>query len=114
MFKVSSHTNLLLSDAKVTELINQNSGTWKTDFVKQMFWLDEADTILNISLRKNYSRDIWVWHSTKNGQFSVKSAYKVAEDLILQTSWIEWRIGRIGKFGGESSLEKIIVSCYSQ
>ena len=54
---------------------------WKDDLVRQVFLPHEADTICGIALSSTLPPDKLVWAPTVNGQFSVRSAYKLATEL---------------------------------
>ncbi|KAG8364630.1 hypothetical protein BUALT_Bualt18G0017400 [Buddleja alternifolia] len=49
--------------------------------VRHIFWAPDVDVILSIPLARYAAEDTLVWHYTKNGLFSVKSAYHVARNL---------------------------------
>ena len=52
---------------------------WDVNKVRSLFLPHEADIILRISISP-----YWVW--TINGRFSVKSAYKVAQKCLKESS----------------------------
>lgn len=58
----------------VSQLINSDSGTWKTDVVNSIFEDETARKILGIRVPIN-SKDRLVWTLTRNGTFTVRSAY---------------------------------------
>ena len=59
---------------KVEELINPITGTWDAQLIRMLFWEVDVNRILQIPLR--YGRDdVVAWQFTKNGFFSVGSAY---------------------------------------
>ncbi|KAK6132484.1 hypothetical protein DH2020_033784 [Rehmannia glutinosa] len=63
-------------DALVSSLIIGNSDChWDTDLVRNIFTPDDAKLILSLPLCAGNHNDRWVWHFTKNGKYSVKSAY---------------------------------------
>ncbi|KAF5472052.1 hypothetical protein F2P56_008799 [Juglans regia] len=69
------------ADACVSDLIDSSlPGRWKTDLLHQVFLPFEALEILNIPLFPHWPVDKMVWGCTRNGQFSVRSAYH----LVLQ------------------------------
>jgi hypothetical protein len=65
---------------KVAELIDPTTGSWKIVLIRRNFILSEADTILNIPLRRGGREDFWAWsleNSLENtGIYSVKTAYR--------------------------------------
>ncbi|KAK9985942.1 hypothetical protein SO802_030893 [Lithocarpus litseifolius] len=63
----------------VCDLIDNESKEWKVDVVRQNFLAQDVEAILSIPLSVNGARDKIVWAENKNGRFSVRSAYKVAQ-----------------------------------
>lgn len=60
----------------VSDLIEQ--GLWKRQILNQFFSEIEIKEILKIPIPLQSRADQWSWHFTKDGAFSVKSAYYVA------------------------------------
>uniref|UniRef100_A0A0A8ZJY0 Reverse transcriptase zinc-binding domain-containing protein n=1 Tax=Arundo donax TaxID=35708 RepID=A0A0A8ZJY0_ARUDO len=63
--------------SRVEDLINPITGDWDEQLVKDTFWKEDAQAILNIPTRTE-DEDWPAWHYDQKGLFSVKSAYKVA------------------------------------
>ena len=61
----------------VAVLLNEDTGEWKADLVKQVFLPDEAQTILSIPRSNKQASDRIIWAYTTKGIFIVNSAYKV-------------------------------------
>ncbi|GER29180.1 ribonuclease H-like superfamily protein [Striga asiatica] len=61
--------------ATVDTLIVEHSGKWNVPLVRSIFPNIEADAILSLALPQNHFEDKWIWHFSKNGKFSVRSAY---------------------------------------
>lgn len=78
---VSSPKPLGCDLEKVLELFYPNKSGWNSRLIYQFFNIEEARTIENILVAISEGRDKWVWHFTKQGKFSVKSAYD--EELKL-------------------------------
>jgi hypothetical protein len=76
---VTSRGNCLLS--RVEELIDPNSGLWDETLIRDNFRAVDVERILRIPLPNFGQPDFIAWHASKNGCFSVKSAYH-----------IEWRV----------------------
>jgi hypothetical protein len=84
---------------KVSDLIDHDSGHWKAALIRLNFIAPEADTILNIPLRRAGGEDFWAWSFEKSGIYSVKSAYRslvncneqlaLDEGTITETSMTE-------------------------
>ncbi|CAN6573468.1 unnamed protein product [Malus baccata var. baccata] len=86
-----------LEEIKVRDLIDPISKSWKEGVVTEGFNRDEARTILSIPLSKSGCLDRLVWHYTVNGDYSVKTGYGVAMNLMEN--------GALGKKGrGASSV----------
>ena len=66
---------------KVSALINQDLGMWKTEMVENSFLPHEASIILGILLSSKLPLDRPTWGLTANGVFSTKSAYKLLISL---------------------------------
>lgn len=83
-FKVISPPFILPMDARVSELIEPNSGTWRTDLIRRIFLPHEVDRICSIALGPSLLKDKLVWAPTTNGKFSACSAYKIAMELASE------------------------------
>ena len=57
----------------VREFITQNA--WDTRELSKWVTENECKAIVQIPIPLNRSEDKWAWHFTKNGEFSVRSAY---------------------------------------
>ena len=68
-------------ETKVSALINQDLGMWKTEMVGNSFLPHEASIILGIPLSSRLPLDRPTWGLTANGVFSTKSAYKLLVSL---------------------------------
>ncbi|KAA3458458.1 reverse transcriptase [Gossypium australe] len=69
------------SDNKVVELINNQTREWKREVVEDTFEDDEAEKILRIPLAKHPHEDLRVWRADPTGVFSVKSTYKLLQNV---------------------------------
>jgi hypothetical protein len=67
----------------VSDLIDNSSMTWKEDLVRSMFPNYDAEEILRICLPHSAEEDYIALHFEKSGNFSVRSAYRLA---LLQNS----------------------------
>ncbi|KAL5574791.1 hypothetical protein UlMin_016490 [Ulmus minor] len=54
------------------------SGVWDADFIRSLFGDEVAKVILSILVGSMEHDDTLIWHHTRDGEFSVKSGYKVA------------------------------------
>ncbi|KAL5739883.1 hypothetical protein ACOSQ2_029063 [Xanthoceras sorbifolium] len=76
-FRVCS-PRFLLEGVLVVGLIGE-SGSWSEEIVRRYFIPEEAEAILSIPLSRNSRMDSIMWHYDKREEFSVKSAYKIAQ-----------------------------------
>ena len=88
---VSSHRVLSLrlflsTDMNVTELIDTGTARWKFEVIDSLFIPQEAELIKSIPLSANLPTDKIVWAKTTNGNFTVRSAYKLATSLFKSTT----------------------------
>jgi hypothetical protein len=58
----------------VGELIDHNRGIWKEDIIRENFFQEEADVILNIPLSPCFPPNQLIWKESKDGKFSIRSA----------------------------------------
>ncbi|XP_071933219.1 uncharacterized protein [Coffea arabica] len=63
-----------------SDLIHQDLRNWNTALIDEIFWEEEASLIKSLPLSKYLTKDRWLWHYTKNGKFSVRSAYHAIMD----------------------------------
>ena len=66
----------------VSALIDEGSKKWKVDALKALFLPFAVETILNIPLSYNLPKDKLIWVGNNRGEFSVKSAYYIALNVI--------------------------------
>ncbi|KAL0007228.1 hypothetical protein SO802_008730 [Lithocarpus litseifolius] len=77
-FKVITPQGLNLGLVKVAQLIDEVTGMWKVDLIRKTFFPHDADLILGIPLSPRMPEDSLIWAWSKNGNFTVRSAYRVA------------------------------------
>jgi hypothetical protein len=83
----------------VSDLIDQEMGTWDEELLHNLFWPVDVQRILNIPLATGMMQDFVAWHFNKSGTFSVKSAF-----------YIEWehqhglKLRRTSAYGSSSNL----------
>ncbi|PNT74837.1 hypothetical protein BRADI_1g22902v3 [Brachypodium distachyon] len=68
---------------RVSDLINQDSGTWNEPLIRRIFYPHDADMIAQLKLPVNQHDDVLAWFPDKLGMFTVKSAYMLALDLSM-------------------------------
>ena len=79
----------------MAQIIDGNTGMWKVDQVKKTFFPHEVDVILGMPLSLRMLEDSLIWAWSKNDEFTVRSAYKVALKVLKDA--------RLTKEGGECS-----------
>ncbi|KAF5470754.1 hypothetical protein F2P56_011245 [Juglans regia] len=77
---VLSDVKVLDRRAKVAELIDSNSKSWKRELVNQIFDDAEAEAIFRILISSLNSKDKLIWKGTHTGCFSVRSAYHMMKE----------------------------------
>ena len=77
-YKVISPMIGLDPEATVDTLICDDSMTWNLPLLHSMFMARDVECILSIPLSKRKPSDVLlIWNGTKQGTFSVKSAYRI-------------------------------------
>jgi hypothetical protein len=73
---------------KVSQLLTNDSTSWNVELVRNIFYPEDADWILNTKLPSSHGDDFPAWQMERNGIFSVKSAYKLAYNLNYGIRWL--------------------------
>ncbi|KAK1616861.1 hypothetical protein QYE76_022378 [Lolium multiflorum] len=66
---------------KVNELLLSDGGGWDAEKLNEMFYQADVEDILKIPVGRAGSEDYVAWNYTKNGVFSVRSAYHLKRQL---------------------------------
>ncbi|KAK9033454.1 hypothetical protein V6N11_018487 [Hibiscus sabdariffa] len=61
--------------SKVSDLIDQDTCSWKEHIVRQLFTAKQADRILCMPLSSSASTDSLIWRCNKSGLYSIHSGY---------------------------------------
>jgi hypothetical protein len=69
-------------DARVADIINQEANWWNISLIEQIFPVEIVEKICSIPISPQTQEDKIIWARTKNGIFSVCSAYHLE---------VEWR-----------------------
>jgi hypothetical protein len=80
-FSIQSPRRLLSEDARVVELIDQDTKWWNANLIREIFHAEEAQVIQQIPLSPQLPKEVLIWRCIKNGIFSVRSAYHMDKDL---------------------------------
>ena len=73
----------------VWELLREENLEWNTELVREIFLPQDAEAILSIPISESRARDRMVWAEDKRGNFMVRSAYRLARDIIVEGSNID-------------------------
>ncbi|KAK6146062.1 hypothetical protein DH2020_019931 [Rehmannia glutinosa] len=65
----------------VNGLIQQDEQIWNKELIDDLFNQEEAAAIRTIPISSYRREDRLIWHYSKDGQYRVKSGYKVAKSL---------------------------------
>lgn len=66
---------------KVADLINRESNSWKTEYLRDKVDPVDLEVIHSIPIPCTDQQDNLIWHYTANGWFIVRSAYGVAMQI---------------------------------
>ena len=91
-YKVASPRQFLHPDTRVSELINPETASWRSNILDALFLPYEADVIKSIPINSRLPANKLIWAESPNGHFSVRSAYAV-----------EVRLSRPGNFSATSN-----------
>ncbi|KAK9998230.1 hypothetical protein SO802_017833 [Lithocarpus litseifolius] len=81
----------------VADLLDPDLHCWRRELITSVFHTDDVEAICRIPLSHRYVPDILVWMHNKNGLFSVKSAYRLAVQILKGEEWTESSSGCAGK-----------------
>lgn len=79
-YMVTSPPKILPKAAKVEELIDQDRKEWNSTLIGAIFNEEDRVAITSISISFTTQSDTLVWRGTKNGVFSVRSAYHMLKE----------------------------------
>jgi ribonuclease HI len=72
----------LSAEAKVCELIDNDTRWWNTPLIQDIFPPEVAAKICSLALSPSGHQDKLVWRGTANGVFTVRSAYHLARETL--------------------------------
>ncbi|XP_048622886.1 uncharacterized protein LOC106383217 [Brassica napus] len=67
---------------RVSDLINQELKEWDVGLLENYVHPDDIPLIRSMAISSTHRRDTFCWNYTKNGQYTVKSGYWVARNLM--------------------------------
>ena len=79
-YSIQSPIRILDREAKVSALVDESLMWWNTSMIHSIFTEEDAVSICSMAICPQRQQDKLVWVGTKNGIFSVKSAYHLAKE----------------------------------
>ena len=70
----------------VKDLFFEDRRVWDSGLVERIFWPWEAETILRILVYEGSVTDKLIWPLTPNGDFSIRSAYRMLESTARSSN----------------------------
>ncbi|KAL0344526.1 UNVERIFIED_CONTAM: putative mitochondrial protein [Sesamum radiatum] len=77
-FKPITPAPVVPANLFVADLVTPDGLDWDVVRVRELFWPEDSEVILGLPLSRTREPDLLVWHYSKNGRFSVRSAYHLA------------------------------------
>jgi ribonuclease HI len=78
-----------IQNTKLAHLIDHSTKEWNQDIIHTLFDQNIVDSILKTPLIQQVSSDRLVWKAEKNGNYSVKSAYRLCVEELIDTSHLK-------------------------
>lgn len=98
---VQTPTRILHSQARVCELIDSDTNWWNIPLVDEVFNEEEARLICSMPICPRTQGDRRVWGGNKNGDYTVRSAYHLAKEIIQRDT-------------GGSSMENTMITVWKR
>ena len=95
--KVMYPRHELVEDLAVSDLIDPELHIWRRDMIMGMFHSEDAKALCRIPLSQRSIPDSIFWLHNKNGNFYVKSAYKLARQIQLHGDRQRLQLAMLGK-----------------
>jgi hypothetical protein len=80
-YRIQSLPVLLNADSMVSELIDVDTRWWKIELLESLFSREEVQSILSLPVSFTNREDVCIWRGSKNGIFTVRSAYYIQKEL---------------------------------
>ncbi|XP_056841665.1 uncharacterized protein LOC130494863 [Raphanus sativus] len=69
---------------RVSDLINQESKEWDVELLEQYVRPEDIPLIRSLAISITHRPDTFCWNFTRNGQYTVKSGYWVAQNMLKE------------------------------
>lgn len=79
---MTSYNWFLRNELRVDDLINLEGATEKSYLIRNIFNDRDKEIIMKIPLTSSMSEDVYVWHYTSNGEFTVRLASQVGVNFM--------------------------------
>lgn len=93
-FKVVTPVNMELAGLRVCDLFVPNDVQWDVEMLHELFLPRDVEAILAIPLCSNEVEDMCIWHYGRNGEYTVRSAYRLVMEKLADMSHLhvpgEW------------------------
>ena len=67
---------------RVSDLIDHVSKEWDVGLLENYVTLEDIPLIRSLAISSTHRRDTFCWNYTRNGQYTVKSGYWVAQNVL--------------------------------
>lgn len=71
---------------RVSDLLMPGQREWNAQLINHIFYPHDAETILNLKLPASDGEDVIAWQGEKSGNFTVRSAYRLALDMTMPST----------------------------
>ena len=75
-------------DFTVKSLLEENSKRWNETLIRQVFSHDIGSAIINTLLFSQVQHDRIIWKAENDGKYSVRSAYRLCVEELIDTSFL--------------------------
>ncbi|XP_042972810.1 uncharacterized protein LOC122304618 [Carya illinoinensis] len=90
-YRIQSPVHILLEDDKVARLIHHVNKQWDRGLITEVFGSELAAVIQRIPISSSGAKDKLIWLESKDGSFTVKSAYHFQKELFEQLKGLSSR-----------------------
>lgn len=77
---IQSFARILDRNALVSEILDRDNSWWNMPLIHEIFSAEEVGLICSMAVSPRSGKDRLIWNYTKNGDFTVNSAYHLAKD----------------------------------